>query len=44
MSLENLLEQHKEVFEGLGALKGHKAKISVDVGAQPPRHAQSLMP
>ena len=30
-----MLKQHKEVFEGLGELKGHKAKISVDPSAQP---------
>ena len=34
-SLCSVLEQHREVFEGLGALKGHKAKIAVDSNARP---------
>ena len=38
--LENMLKQHKEVFEGLGELKGHKAKISVDPSA-PPRYCKA---
>ena len=35
VSVEKMLEQHKDVFEGLGELKGHRAKISVDPSAQP---------
>ena len=33
--LAKMLEQHKDVFEGLGELKGHKPKIFVDPDAQP---------
>ena len=35
VSVEKMLEEHKDVFEGLGELKGHRAKISVDPSAQP---------
>ena len=35
VSLSKVLEQHKAVFEGLGELKGHRAKITVDPSAQP---------
>ena len=35
-SLERILACHKEVFsEGLGTLKGFKAKLHIDVGAKP---------
>ena len=34
-ALPKVLEQHKAVFEGLGELKGHKAKILIDPNAQP---------
>ena len=35
VSIEQMLEQHKDVFKGLGELKGLKAKISVGPSAQP---------
>ena len=35
VSLSKVLEQHKAVFEDLGELKGHRAKIMVDPSTQP---------
>lgn len=44
VALSEVLEQHKAVFEGLGELKGHKAKIVVDPNAQPRYCKARLVP